>query len=161
MCSSDLTNPFPGAARALGDRGLAVVGVQPAGSYIIYATQPNATAQDGSGRNGVFTKNLLANMKVPGLDIDLMLRRVRDAVRAETGNAQVPWSSSSLSSAGFMFVPGTKPANATYSSPKEFVIPASATPFSDLLTTAEKTTLTRRATSGGRTTIVMASQRLY
>ena len=132
------TNPFPGAARALGDRGLAVVGVQPAGSYIIYATQPNATAQDGSGRNGVFTKNLLANLKVPGLDIDLMLRRVRDAVRAETGNAQVPWSSSSLSSAGFMFVPGTGSAAAPDSPAELEVIPEVATPFENLLKTAVK-----------------------
>ncbi|MEI6875735.1 MAG: caspase family protein, partial [Spirochaetota bacterium] len=68
-------NPFPGADRAIGDRGLAIVGVQPSGSYIIYATQPNATAQDGSGRNGVFTKYLLANLKTPGLDVDLMARR--------------------------------------------------------------------------------------
>jgi uncharacterized caspase-like protein len=121
-------NPFPGADRAVGSRGLAVVGVQPAGSYIIYATQPNATAQDGTGRNGVFTRNLLAHIRTAGLDVDLMVRRVRDGVKAETNGTQVPWSNSSLSSAGFMFVPGGGSSSAATPAAEPAQVVASAKP---------------------------------
>jgi formylglycine-generating enzyme required for sulfatase activity len=99
-------NPFPGSERSV-DRGLAVVSRQPAGSLIVYSTAPGQTAQDGDGRNGLFTKYLLQYMSSPGLDVELMIRKVRDGVREETAGAQVPWSNSSLSSAGFVLAPGT------------------------------------------------------
>lgn len=44
-------NPF-GWTRT-GTRGLSVVGRQPTGSIIVYATGAGSVAQDGSGRNGV------------------------------------------------------------------------------------------------------------
>jgi uncharacterized caspase-like protein len=46
-------NPFPWARG--GSRGLAVTGVQPPGSIIVYATSAGSTAADGTGRNGLFT----------------------------------------------------------------------------------------------------------
>jgi uncharacterized caspase-like protein len=97
-------NPFPGAERAA-DRGLAVVGnVQPPQSLIVYATAPGKTAQDGEGRNGVFTGALLKHLADPNLDVELMIRRVREDVMAATSGAQVPWHSSSISGTGFTFV---------------------------------------------------------
>jgi hypothetical protein len=96
-------NPFPGAERA-SERGLTVVsGVQPPQSLIIYATAPGKTAQDGEGRNGVFTAALLKHIAEPMLDAELMVRRVReDVVKATAGN-QVPWHNSSIAGDGFAF----------------------------------------------------------
>jgi hypothetical protein len=98
-------NPFPGSERA-SERGLAVVGtIQPPQSLIVYATAPGKTAQDGEGRNGVFSSALLKHLSDPGLDVEIMFRRVRDEVISATGGAQVPWTNSSLSGKGFIFVP--------------------------------------------------------
>lgn len=97
-------NPFPGSERSA-DRGLAVIGSQPSGSLVVFATAPGQTAKDGNGRNGLFTKCLLDNIRTPGIDVELMIRKVRDAVRDESDGSQVPWSNSSLGSAGFAFAP--------------------------------------------------------
>jgi hypothetical protein len=105
-------NPYPGAERA-GERGLAVVGnIQPPQSLIVYSTAPGKTAQDGEGRNGVFTGALLDHLADPGLDIELMIRRVREDVIAATGGVQVPWHNSSLTGTGFAFAAPLPPAPA-------------------------------------------------
>ncbi|MFH2113184.1 MAG: caspase family protein [Spirochaetota bacterium] len=99
-------NPFPGAERAL-ERGLAVVGtIQPPQSLIVYATSPGKTAQDGEGRNGVFTSAFLKHLAAPGLDAELMIRRVREDVIAATSGNQIPWHNSSITGAGFSFAGG-------------------------------------------------------
>lgn len=54
-------NPFPNASKDL-DRGLAIVGTKPPESVIVYATEAGETADDGSGRNGVFTAALLRHI---------------------------------------------------------------------------------------------------
>jgi len=103
-------NPYPGAERA-GERGLAVVGnIQPPQSLIVYATAPGKTAQDGEGRNGVFTAAFLDHLADPGLDIELMIRRVREDVISATGGVQVPWHNSSLTGEGFAFTAAPPPA---------------------------------------------------
>jgi uncharacterized caspase-like protein len=88
-------------ARTMGERsaflgrGLARVetGV---GTFIGFATQPDNVALDGEGDNSPFTLGLLKHIETPGLDIELMMRRVREDVIALTGGQQVPWSNSSL-----------------------------------------------------------------
>jgi len=59
-------NPF-GWKRS-GSRGLAVVTV-PVGSIVVFATSANSTAADGTGKNGLFTSQLLKNIKTPGLTV--------------------------------------------------------------------------------------------
>jgi hypothetical protein len=81
-------NPF-GWARST-TRGLAVVGNQPPGSIIIYATSAGSVAQDGVGRNGVFTGELLKNLETPGIDLDTMLNRTAQGVMKATSNQQNP-----------------------------------------------------------------------
>lgn len=99
-------NPLPGADRST-ERGLAVVGnVQPPKSVIIYSTAPGRTAADGEGRNGTFTEALLCNIATPDLDIELMMRRVREEVIQASGGSQVPWQNSSLTGSGFAFAKG-------------------------------------------------------
>ena len=88
-------NPFARAWRSASGGGLAQMNA-PAGSFIAFATSPNSVASDGSGRNGIFTKHLLSNLRAGESDIDRVFTRVTAGVSRETGNKQVPWKSSSL-----------------------------------------------------------------
>jgi hypothetical protein len=82
-------NPF-GWSRS-GTRGLTVVGSQPAGSIIVYATSAGATASDnGQERNGLFTTHLLNNLKNPGLEVSEIFRRTGSDVRRASNNGQTP-----------------------------------------------------------------------
>jgi tetratricopeptide (TPR) repeat protein len=88
-------------ARSLGTRsttvGQGLASIQSAvGTLIAYATQPNNVALDGTGRNSPFTTALLKHLTAPGLDIGLVMRRVRADVIQETRDKQVPWDDSSL-----------------------------------------------------------------
>lgn len=62
-----------------------------AGMLIAYATQPGEVAYDGFGKHSPFTESLLAYLEKPGLEIRLMLGRVREQVVKETQGGQVPW----------------------------------------------------------------------
>jgi uncharacterized caspase-like protein len=94
-------NPFAGRFRSLA-RGLASMDA-PAGTLIAYATAPGRIALDGPGPNSPYTAALAKAIALPGLRIEDVFKRVRQAVRAETRDEQVPWESSSLV-ADFMFV---------------------------------------------------------
>jgi hypothetical protein len=96
-------NPFVRSSRG-GAQGLAQVNA-PAGTFIAYATAPGQTASDGKGQNGLYTQELLENMKTPGLAIEEVFKRVRVQVKQQSGGQQVPWDASSLEGS-FYFVPG-------------------------------------------------------
>jgi hypothetical protein len=81
-------NPFSWARG--GSRGLQVVGSQPADSIIVYATGSGQVAQDGAGRNGLFTGQLLNNLKTPGLEVTEIFRRTGADVRQVSGGSQIP-----------------------------------------------------------------------
>ena len=98
-------NPFARSFRS-SFKGLAQMDA-PSGSLIVYATAPGSVAEDGDGRNGIFTKNLLAYLETPGLPVNQMLMSVRKDVRLETNGKQTPWESSSLEG-NFYFVIGSK-----------------------------------------------------
>ncbi len=87
-------NPFASSFK-VSSVGLAQISA-PSGTLIAYATSPGAVAQDGFGRNGVYTKHILQNIKVPDLPVEIMFKRVREAVEKETRRLQTPWDSSSL-----------------------------------------------------------------
>lgn len=73
------------------------------GTYIAFATSPGRTAADeGNGRNGLFTGELISVVREPGLTIDEVFNRVRDQVSRKSGGQQLPWSTSSLIG-GFYF----------------------------------------------------------
>lgn len=99
-------NPFKGAGRS-GVKGLAQLDAPP-GSMMVYATAPGQIAADGTGRNSPFSQAFLAQLSVPGQDVDTMLRNVKRSVRESTGGAQVPWSASSMTDS-FTFVPVITP----------------------------------------------------
>jgi len=81
-------NPF--AWSRGGGRGLTVVSNQPPGSIVVFATSAGSVAQDGSGRNGLFTAELLKNIETPGIDLNTMLDRTALGVLATSGNKQSP-----------------------------------------------------------------------
>lgn len=89
-------------ARSLGDTRSASVGrglasIQSAvGTMIAYATQPDNTALDGTGRNSPFTTALLKHIATPGLEIRSVMTRVRADVLVATRDRQLPWDHSSL-----------------------------------------------------------------
>ena len=88
-------NPFTRGFRSA-NRGLAIMETVAKGTFIAYSTAPGSLAYDGDGRNGLYTKHLLASLRNADSDIERVFKRVRSGVAEETKNAQVPWDSSSL-----------------------------------------------------------------
>lgn len=86
------------------EKGLAVISRTPGEMYIAYATSPDSVASDGDGRNGLFTEELLKNIKTPGKKIEDIFKQVRIGVKKRSNGKQLPWDSSSLSR-DFYFIP--------------------------------------------------------
>ena len=103
-------NPFTRSFRSAGS-GLAQVDA-PTGTLIAYATSPGRVASDGQGRNGLYTSELLNQMRVTGISVEEMFKRVRAGVQRQTSGQQVPWESSSLVG-DFYFAAPSAAANAT------------------------------------------------
>ena len=102
-------NPFARSFRSK-QSGLAQMDA-PSGMLVAFATAPGAVAYDGDGANGVYTKHLLRNLTIPGLPIELVLKRVREGVSKDTAQKQIPWETSSLLG-DFYFKPLQVQANA-------------------------------------------------
>lgn len=89
-------NPFERSwSRGASEEGLAQISA-PTGTFIAYSTAPEKTASDGTGRNGLYTQNLLQYMRQPNLKIEELFKEVRKAVAKASDGAQVPWDASSL-----------------------------------------------------------------
>ncbi|MBL7846385.1 MAG: caspase family protein [Cyclobacteriaceae bacterium] len=89
------SNPFPSITRGIGDQGLAEM-EKARGSFIAYATAPGSVANDGSGRNGLYTQELLKAMRKPGLTIEQVFKQVRLNVLRLSGERQNTWDSSNI-----------------------------------------------------------------
>lgn len=98
-------NPFEDIPD-MDDNGLAEMKA-PTGTFLAYATAPGAVALDGVGRNSPFTAALAATMPTENLPIEQLFKEVRVKVIAETGGAQTPWDTSSLTRE-FVFREGEK-----------------------------------------------------
>jgi hypothetical protein len=99
-----------GRSGAVG-RGLASIRAT-TGTLISYATKDGTIALDGSGHHSPYTKALLEHMETPGLEVGLMLRRVREKVMAVTNKKQVPWEYGSL--IGEFYFAGQKPGGSFF-----------------------------------------------
>lgn len=95
-------NPFERRFRSIGG-GLSQMDA-PKGTLIAYATSPGKVASDGDGRNGLYTQELLQLIRTPGLPLEQVFKKVRVNVARATGEAQIPWESSSLTG-DFYFIP--------------------------------------------------------
>jgi hypothetical protein len=95
-------NPF-GTAKPVAQKGLSQMDA-PTQTILAYATSPGNVASDGDGANGLYTQNLLREMKVPEAKIEDVFKRVRLGVRRSSKGAQIPWESTSLEE-DFWFLP--------------------------------------------------------
>ena len=98
-------NPFARSlARSLGanrsasvSQGLAPMSSEGGGLEFVYATSPGDVAADGEGTHSPFTAALLRFLPTKGVELDLVLKRVKADVIAATKNQQRPWTNSDLS----------------------------------------------------------------
>jgi tetratricopeptide (TPR) repeat protein len=89
------------ATRSIG-RGLARV--EPEGAtLVVYAARDGQVALDGGGVNSPFADALAKHLATPGLEINLLFRKVRDDVLNVTGRKQEPFVYGSLPAAEFYF----------------------------------------------------------
>ena len=105
-------NPF-GSAGQPEQKGLSQMDA-PLGALLAYATAPGNTASDGAGANGLYTENLLKEMRVAEARVEDVFKRVRLAVRRASQGAQIPWESTSLEEDFYFLPPGNlvKPGDA-------------------------------------------------
>ena len=88
------SNPFSRKG-VRGTSGLAAVDGPP-GTLVAFAAAPGKVAIERDGGNGIYTKNILANIQQPGLPVEEVFKRVRKAVLSDTSGAQTPWENTSL-----------------------------------------------------------------
>ena len=93
-------NPFAASMkRTIGTRsiGRGLAKVEPtAGTLISFAAKEGTVAADGNGKNSPYTTALLKHLEQPGLEINILFRKVRDAVLQDTGGNQEPFTYASL-----------------------------------------------------------------
>lgn len=87
-------NPFPATSRSISS-GLGEM-KRARGSFIAYATAPGSVASDGTGRNGLYTQELLKALRKPGLSIEQVFKEVRMNVLRLSGDKQYTWDSSNI-----------------------------------------------------------------
>ncbi|GEO39253.1 hypothetical protein SAE02_34010 [Skermanella aerolata] len=85
--------------------GLARIDDTPSDTLVALATRADALAEDGSGDHSPYTDALLKNFEVPGLELGLFFRRVRDNVMEATQGRQEPFIFGSLGATPFYFNP--------------------------------------------------------
>jgi Caspase domain len=98
-------DPFANGKTSSG-KGLAPLDA-PTGTFLAYATAPGNVAQDGTGKNGLYTGFLLEELKKPSASIENVFKRVRFQVRKASDGAQIPWETTSLED-DFVFNSGIK-----------------------------------------------------
>jgi uncharacterized caspase-like protein len=87
-------NPYARNFRSA-DQGLARVSA-PSGTLISYATRPGSVASDGTGRNGLYTGELLRQMQATQAPIEQVLKRVVSSVKNSSKGKQEPWMEGSI-----------------------------------------------------------------
>ena len=91
VSTDDATRGIGGLAPADPDRG----------TLVAFAAKDGQVALDGTGENSPYALALMEKMVVPGLEISLMFRQVRDRVLETTHNLQEPHTYGSLSGVPF------------------------------------------------------------
>ncbi len=100
-------NPFPSATRSMGT-GLGEI-KRAYGSFVAYATAPGSVASDGTGKNGLYTQELLKAIEIPGLLIEQVFKEVRRNVLKLSDEKQYTWDSSNIIGDFYFFPPNNVP----------------------------------------------------
>jgi tetratricopeptide (TPR) repeat protein len=87
-------NPFPKTHQSV-PKGLAPPNPV-VGSFIGYATAPGSVASDGVAANGLYTQELIKVLRVPGLNIEQVFKKVRENVLTQSHGKQHTWDASNL-----------------------------------------------------------------
>ena len=100
-------NPFVAKMRQSGRATRAIASglasIEPeSGVLVAYAARDGTTALDGEA-NSPFLEALVKHIGEPGLEINLLFRKVRDEVLAKTGRQQEPFTYGSLPAQPFFF----------------------------------------------------------
>lgn len=85
-------NPFPAGKR--GGAGLARINAS-SGTLIAYATDPGSVASDGDGTNGLYTGELIKQLKISQRIEDIFMH-TRNNVEQLSGGKQRPWEEARL-----------------------------------------------------------------
>jgi hypothetical protein len=96
------------AVRSIG-RGLAKVEATTPDTLIAFAAKAGAVASDGDGGHSPFSTALLKHIATPGLDLRIVLGRVRDEVLKGTNGRQEPFVYGSLGGETVALVPKPDP----------------------------------------------------
>jgi uncharacterized caspase-like protein len=100
-------NPYSEKTRG-GRHGLASMRA-PSGTFLAFAAAPGQTALDGSGPNSPYSEAINEQLRVRGLKVEDVFKRVRRQVQEATGGRQEPWENTSLTG-DFYFLPPEIPA---------------------------------------------------
>ena len=94
----------PIRSRLVGE-GMARMDNLPSNTMIAFATRPGEVAVDGNGAHSPYTAALLKHMEEPGLELNLLFRKVRDTVLETTAYRQEPRTYDALGAEPFYFIP--------------------------------------------------------
>jgi uncharacterized caspase-like protein len=100
-------NPFPQGLTPSETLGLVPMGAV-FGVFIASATGSGKAAFDGDDGNSPYTRALAEAIAAPGEKLEDVFKSVRRQVRLKSGEAQIPWESTSLE-LDFYFVPPVPP----------------------------------------------------
>jgi len=133
----------------------------PAGSLIAFATDAGQTALDGDGTNGLYTEELLRNLRTPGLTVEQVFKRTRAGVLERSNGGQIPAEYSRLVGDDIFLAgqaPATLPGVPVPAAPAESPpsLPRSVTP--PALPTLKE--ITKLATAGKARECVEALQQI-
>lgn len=87
-------NPFPRTSQTL-KSGLAPPNPT-TGAFIGYATAPGSVASDGVADNGLYTQELIKVLRIQGLSIEQVFKKVRENVLTLSNGQQHTWDTSNL-----------------------------------------------------------------
>ena len=88
----DTSRPNPFAGRLGQNPGLSRIDDTPSDVVVASANRADAAAEDGGGEHSPYARALLDELQVPGLELGLFLRRVRDRVHQATNGRQEPYT---------------------------------------------------------------------
>ncbi len=99
-------NPLPKMNRALSKGGWGAITDVASGMFIAYGTSPGQKALDsnGTGRNGVYTKQILDNIETKGLTLEQVFKKTRAGVLVDTRGKQTTWQNNATTG-DFYFAP--------------------------------------------------------
>lgn len=96
VLADDPTSGTGTQTRGVGSGGGLAAASPDRGTLIAFAASPGEVAFDGDGVNSPFATAIADKIKLPGVDIGLAFRQIRDKVLSDTDNRQEPYVTNSL-----------------------------------------------------------------